>query len=397
MHKLPGALLIFLAGLALGWYAHERWRPETEAPRASIQPTPQAAPASQTPPDLTSPPQDEISKLLDNQAFQTVLEQYDTLQRDGHYNDARQLRTRILTHAGQLIAKDDIQPATQLLQLYLATEYRDSEAHTLLAEAQYKQGDTLAAIDTLYEAKGHAYRATTMNRITSRIRSMVAEQVEQLNASNGHEHLLELFQRLTQLEPSHAPYFIGLASTQLSLKDYEGAHRSLQLVEHNPEVESQVGTLLAILRTSENKTPQAAPPESSDLAGVPLLRKGNSFLVEAILNRSQALRLLIDTGASLTIITPDVLHNGSVQYRDTGRHGIFNTANGRISAPIYIIDSLAVGDWQVLNLEVGVLELDGSSGVNGLLGMNFLKHFQFFIDQDENILRLSVNASTGTN
>jgi hypothetical protein len=28
-------------------------------------------------------------------------------------------------------------------------------------------------------------------------------------------------------------------------------------------------------------------------------------------------------------------------------------------------------------------------GVDGLLGMNYLKHFRFFIDQTENVLRLS--------
>ena len=68
-----------------------------------------------------------------------------------------------------------------------------------------------------------------------------------------------------------------------------------------------------------------------------------------------------------------------------------NTANGRIRAPIYKLSSLTVGDWRVNQLEIGVLDLSGSSNINGLLGMNFLRHFQFFIDQNEALLRLSVN------
>ena len=79
--------------------------------------------------------------------------------------------------------------------------------------------------------------------------------------------------------------------------------------------------------------------------------------------------------------------------RATGRTGLFTTANGRVSAPIYRLDSVSIGDWQVSDLDVGVLEL-GDSGIDGLLGMNFLRHFQFFIDQHEALLRLSIAGET---
>ena len=45
----------------------------------------------------------------------------------------------------------------------------------------------------------------------------------------------------------------------------------------------------------------------------------------------------------------------------------------------------------VNNLETGVLDLAGQTGIDGLLGMNFLRHFRFFIDQNESELRLSIN------
>ena len=66
-------------------------------------------------------------------------------------------------------------------------------------------------------------------------------------------------------------------------------------------------------------------------------------------------------------------------------------ANGTVRAPVYKLDVLSVGDWQVRQLDIGVLALAGMPGVDGLLGMNFLNHFQFFIDQNEALLRLSVN------
>ena len=128
---------------------------------------------------------------------------------------------------------------------------------------------------------------------------------------------------------------------------------------------------------------------ATKVVGIPLQRNGNHFIVDARPAHGRSIRLLIDTGASLTIFTPDVLEQRGIRYQDTGRTGVFNTANGPVRAPIYTLDSLAVGDWHVNHLEIGVLDLGSRSGVDGLLGMNFLNHFQFFIDQNETLLRLS--------
>jgi clan AA aspartic protease (TIGR02281 family) len=111
--------------------------------------------------------------------------------------------------------------------------------------------------------------------------------------------------------------------------------------------------------------------------------------VQASPLHGRSLQLLIDTGASLTILTPAVLEQRGIRYRDTGKRGLFNTANGTVEAPIYKLDTLAVGDWQVRNIEIGVMDLGVGTDVDGLLGMNFLHHFQFFIDQNEALLRLS--------
>ena len=100
---------------------------------------------------------------------------------------------------------------------------------------------------------------------------------------------------------------------------------------------------------------------------------------------------MIDTGASMTMVTSAALQQRGLRYRETGRSQLFNTANGQVRAPIIILESLSVGDWYVQQLEVGILDLGGRSDIDGLLGMNFLSHFRFFIDQNESMLRLSLN------
>ena len=99
-------------------------------------------------------------------------------------------RNRILSHARQLVAEGRSSLAERLLQRFLVATYRDVDARVLLAEAYLAQGDSLAAIDQLYEARGYAYRADMMQRITGRIRSIVADMAQSLKRNADQDALL---------------------------------------------------------------------------------------------------------------------------------------------------------------------------------------------------------------
>jgi len=396
MHKLSAGLLILTAGWGLGWYTHTRW---------SADPVPYVQPVVSTPskpvsvdestadiPPATPAHVDDIASLLQRHEFDVVMERYESLQVQAGDGVLGEARTQILAHASRLIAERRFGLAEQLLQRFLDSAYRDVEARILLAEAQYGQDDVHAAIDQFYEARGYAYRPAMLKKITRRIRSIVADLTQALTRNNDHNALLALYQHLTQLEPDHAPWFIRLAATQLALDDNDAARRSLLLVSQDPDVGAQAQAMLSELSLATAGLEDAESQNAAaDPVGIPLHRRGNHFIVDAKPARGQSIRLLIDTGASLTIFTPEVLEQRGIRYRNTGRSGVFNTANGPVRAPIYTLDALSVGDWQVSNLEIGVLDLSGGSGIDGLLGMNFLSHFQFFIDQNEDLLRLSIN------
>ena len=49
---------------------------------------------------------------------------------------------------------------------------------------------------------------------------------------------------------------------------------------------------------------------------------------------------------------------------------------------------LALGEAGISQLAVGALELQLGESIDGLLGMNFLRHYQFRIDQDQGRLIL---------
>jgi len=397
MRKRSAGLLVvtLITAWGLGWYSRDRWAPEPLVSRvqARIVPSlPAGAPKSADHVAAARPKRnDVIRQLLESKAFVRAMERYEALQAQADDAAVQRARVLLLEHAGRLIAQADYRSAIQLLQLYLQVDYRDVESRMLLADAYRGEQDLRAAVEQLYEAKGQAWRPATLEQLTRRIRALVTDYAGSLKQGGDTAGLLELYQDLTQLEPSYAPYFIGLATAQLALTDNDAARQSLLLVAQDPEVGAQARELLERVRVAATEPqPSETSAPATEVAGIPLLRSGNHFLVDASLGSQQA-RLLIDTGASLTMLTPETLKRRGVAAHATGRTGIFNTANGRVSAPIYRLDTLSVGDWQVSNLDVGVLELDDPQ-FDGLLGMNFLGHFQFFIDQNEALLRLSIGA-----
>jgi clan AA aspartic protease (TIGR02281 family) len=93
---------------------------------------------------------------------------------------------------------------------------------------------------------------------------------------------------------------------------------------------------------------------------------------------------MIDTGASITVLpqsfinslypTPDYL--GTIKV---------NTANGQTVARRYRVESIQVGQHVLTGFDV--LAMSQNTG-HGLLGMNFLQHFKFNINQQTNKLEL---------
>jgi clan AA aspartic protease (TIGR02281 family) len=396
MYKLITVMLVLAAGLVLGWFAHDRWGTgpvQLVAPETSlVSPTIDAG----LPATVSGPVADgyveSITQLLQRHAYPEAVARYDSLLALADNAGMQQARSAILLHAHELVKSQEFAAAAQLLQRFLVAAFRDTDARQLLAETYYGQQDYLPAIEQLYEARGYAYRPEVLARITRRIRFVVNEQALLYKNNDDIRGLLTLFQDLTQREPDYAAWFVELAIAQLALDERDAAQRSLALVIYDPDVGEQAQAMLTKLRQAATVVHDTdAVALATEVADIPLTRSGQHFLVDASHGYDGSLRLLIDTGASMTMVTPGSLQRQGVRYRDTGQRRVFNTANGPVRAPIYILETLSVGDWSVQQLEVGVIALDGQSGIDGLLGMNFLKHFRFFIDQNDSMLRLSLN------
>lgn len=100
---------------------------------------------------------------------------------------------------------------------------------------------------------------------------------------------------------------------------------------------------------------------------VPIARDGH-FWVEATVNGSPQ-RFLIDTGATVTAIAPELAEAAQVEPQPMRQPILLRTANGTVSAQLATIGELRIGNVVARDLDAVITPgLQGTS----VLGMNFL-------------------------
>lgn len=112
--------------------------------------------------------------------------------------------------------------------------------------------------------------------------------------------------------------------------------------------------------------------------------RGNKVIVPVTLNfRSETVqaRLLLDTGAGITTISPNLATRLGIKPEHT-RKSYGRVADGSvITAYNTVVDYMQVGPKVKHSVEVAVLPMNGPSmGFDGLLGMNFLGDFRYHIN-----------------
>ena len=118
--------------------------------------------------------------------------------------------------------------------------------------------------------------------------------------------------------------------------------------------------------------------------------EGNRFgMVDAVLNGKTHASLLVDTGASLVVISRDVANRLGIEDMGDEARITVVLANGSTATAIPItLDSVEVGSSKVKNVQAAISETPPGAGIDGLLGMTYLSHFHVKMDAKENCLVL---------
>jgi len=116
---------------------------------------------------------------------------------------------------------------------------------------------------------------------------------------------------------------------------------------------------------------------------------GQRILVDVKINGSGGTRLMLDTGADRTLISPRALSAAGVRLTGATATGQIVGATGSDRIDFVSVDSLEIGDARVGRMMVGAFNLPTTDVGDGLLGRDFLDQFNVNIDSGKGVVTLS--------
>ncbi len=116
---------------------------------------------------------------------------------------------------------------------------------------------------------------------------------------------------------------------------------------------------------------------------IPLEKIGGSFVVQVKLNEERTAHLIVDTGASMTVLSTNIAIDLGLLGTTDNELLTVNTAGGSVQVNMNYLSSLTIGNAQAHNVAVAIHDLpDIPEEIEGLLGMSFLKHFLITLDAE---------------
>ena len=300
-------------------------------------------------------------------------------------------RSALLAQAENLLNQERYTELRLLLRDYLQQQPLDMDF--LLLEAQL-----IVKTELLSDAIAHYYSLTKlpMSAIESRqiqdtIAQLTQQTITQLQRAYSWDTLAIFVEPLLQFEPQNRLYILALAEAYAQQDQFSLMENILAAVDFDDPPAQRIRQF-AYLRdngkSDNTNSLQDAQPTSNGVlhnkqlrTAVALRQTGDHFIVNGLLSGNN-IALLIDTGASITAISRDYFNTLPGKQKSTfiGRFSV-NTAAGKLLAPMYQFSELRLNNAQVNNISVIVLPTRSLGTVDGLLGMNFLREFDFKIDQ----------------
>lgn len=385
-------LLIAIASFYLGWLANGHFaQVDDPSPLTALQTTlpeastdTRAVPPSPVEAQSTASYSIQFRQLLTSQAYEEAMLLYE----QAAETDEQQLQsmhTDLLTFLRTALERGNNESLMALADAWLSQYYDDIDVLMILAEYQRRQGYPDEAARVFQFAFTYALQPGQQEKVSTHFRSLVEDTDAVFSQQQHWVELLGFYELLQTIGLSQPEYRLRQATVYLELQDFSSARALLIPLTENVAWAGKARELLSAMEPQAEEVPEEQP--RGDI--VPLRRRGSHYLVQVSLNGVSDVTLMIDTGASITSLSRDAFKTLSKQSRFDylGWH-LFNTANGVTRGNIYRAYQLRLGDHDLQDVDIAVLDFRQDKDVDGLLGMNVLQHFRFEIDQDQNVLYL---------
>lgn len=159
---------------------------------------------------------------------------------------------------------------------------------------------------------------------------------------------------------------------------------------HRPALDPLL-TLPAPVEPPQLASPPKDHPVHPASISVPLERLGSLFVVTIQLNETRSAKLIVDTGASHTILSHAIA-------RDLGLFSLrpvasvtMRTVGGSVQADMVHVDSIRIAGAEVRNSLAAIYDLpDAPPDIEGLLGLSVLRQFEVTLDTARSRLHLGL-------
>ena len=138
-----------------------------------------------------------------------------------------------------------------------------------------------------------------------------------------------------------------------------------------------------------NSSPLGAAVDSRHTS-IPIQRVGPLMVVTVHLNGTRDARLILDTGASHTVLSHRIAADLGLFANGPTSSVSMNTAGGTMQTELVTVASIRLSDFEVRNTVAAIHDVpDAPEGVEGLLGLSVLGQFEMTLDAGKGELHLS--------
>ena len=263
------------------------------------------------------------------------------------------MHNRMLEVAADFGEQDAPLQGIALLQTFIELNPHDEPALFALADLYAQQEEYGLALEPVLQILDYPRTVELANQAAGLRDQYIAARSEQLVQASLDERIA-FFRHLSEREPNNDQHRLALAAVLGEAGQLDDAAEVLSAIGGYGVAPEAVSSL-------ERELQMAA-------AGVPIERVQDALYANIVVN-GENLRLLVDTGASTTVI--DSASLDAISARRANRVARLLTAGGPIRADVYEVNDLHFGGLRLESFEVVALD-SVPQQTQGLLGMDLL-------------------------
>ncbi len=136
-------------------------------------------------------------------------------------------------------------------------------------------------------------------------------------------------------------------------------------------------------------------PDSSAIDSTvftPIRITKNRIFVDVMINQTSQATLLLDTGATCSLLTPEFADKlGIHPEAEEEKHTVKLLGKEQVKMPFVSLEEIKIGEAAVTNLNVGIYPaFPEQPHIHGILGADYLMHYKITIDHDTGTLKLEM-------